>query len=359
MLATCGVVIAASTMTAQQAPVKLESVAAPGNAARIEAINKASVTGKKQPKNKIRGGYVYTFWGVTPNSVLEDQNVILSFEKAIVPHYNNFSLGHGYFPRIENKTDKSIYVDLANSFYIDGKGVSHPLFDTTAYTTTNSSSTGAGVNMGGIAGALGIGGAIGKIAGGIGVSSTSGTGTSVTEQQQPVVVVPAHSASQFAITRYVLGNNVIDAPLIMTYMMDRPYDTWSGDGYWEKQYKEILKDYADFSNSTISGEELDLQENAFVKFTPENSPKKIKFIFTYSTTPDFAEYYTIESDLYLKNIFGAGGRSNFIKDPGEAFESKHFVFNDDDAPIIWGYGWLPKSEKKNNDKSKAKGASME
>lgn len=355
-LLALGVLMLPLALSAQDAPVKLEAVPAAGNPARIEAVNKASVTGKKEPKDKIKGGYVYTFWGVTPNSILEDENIVISFVKDAVCHRVNSTLGHGYFPRIENKSDKTVYVDLAASFYVDSNGVGHPFFTNSAYTTSQSGSTGGTVNLGAITGALGVGGALGSLASGISVGGSSGNGTSVTTQEQQIVTIPSHSASQFPISKLVRNTKVLDLPLPLIYMEDRAYDIWMGDGAWEEYYRELYGSLTDFSKSVIPAEELGVKENSFVRFTPEDSPKIIKIIFTYSTNPSFSEYYQVETDLYLKNIYGAGALSAFYHDPRKPIEAKDFVPDDENAPLLWGYGWLPKGAKK--EKKAAKGASM-
>lgn len=357
-LLALGVLMLPLALSAQDAPIRLEAVPAAGNAARIDAVNKASVTGKKAPKDKIRGGYVYTFWGVTPNSILEDENIAISFVKDAVRNYffANRNVGHGYFPRIENKSDKTVYVDLAASFYVDCNGVSHPFFTNSAYTTSQSGSTGGAVNLGAITGALGVGGTLGSLASGISVGGSSGNGTSVTTQEQQIVVIPSHSASQFPISKSVINTEVVELPLSLVYLVDRPYDVWMGDGGFEKHYKELYGSLADFNKSVIPAEELGVKENSFVRFTPEESPKIIKIIFTYSTNPNFSEYYQVETDIYLKNIYGAGNLSAFLHDHQKPIEAKDFVPDDENAPLLWGYGWLPKEAKKG--KKEAKGASM-
>lgn len=357
VVAICGLMITALTMSAQVSPTRIEAIPAPNNFARIEAINNASVIGKKEPKDKIHGGYVYTFWGVAPNSILEDENIFLSFEETLIPVYADISFGHGYFPSIHNKSDKSVFVDLANSFFVDSKGVSYPFFTNSTYTTSKSSSTGVGINLGAVAGAFGIGGALGNLAGGISVGGSSGGGTSVTQQQQQIAVIPPHSASRFPLMKFARKQSMVDMPFMLVYMEDRPYHTWSGDGKFENNYREWYGNYADFSESTISADEIGLRENSFVRFNRENSPKVIKIIFTYSTDPNFAEYYTVETELYLKNLFGAGKYLDFRYEPKKKLIPKHFVPKDEDAPLLWGYGWIPKTTE--NKKTEAKGASMD
>ena len=69
---------------------------------------------------------------------------------------------------VQNKTNKPIYIDLGNSFYIS-LGQSTCYYVPSSTTTSSSSGGGAGVNLGSVAGALGVGGVVGQLAGGVNV----------------------------------------------------------------------------------------------------------------------------------------------------------------------------------------------
>ena len=82
---------------------------------------------------------------------------------------------------VYNRTSEIMTIDQTKSFFVnsDGKSVSYydPTVRTTSVTDMSSVTKGASVNLGSIAGALGVGGTIGQIANGInlGGSGTSGT----------------------------------------------------------------------------------------------------------------------------------------------------------------------------------------
>lgn len=90
---------------------------------------------------------------------------------------------------LKNKTDKTIYIDLGTSYVITGEE-STPYYIPTATTNTSSNMAGKSVNMGAVAGALGIGGAIGTLASGINVGGGSSTTTSTTTYSQRVISIP-------------------------------------------------------------------------------------------------------------------------------------------------------------------------
>ena len=90
---------------------------------------------------------------------------------------------------LRNKTNKTIYIDLGTSYFITGEE-STPYYIPTATTTSSGNTSGGSVNMGSVAGALGIGGALGTLAGGVNIGGSSGTSTSTTTYSQRVISIP-------------------------------------------------------------------------------------------------------------------------------------------------------------------------
>ena len=69
---------------------------------------------------------------------------------------------------IKNKTNQTIYLDLANTFYVSlGQSICYYILSST--TNSHSSSGGGSINLGAVTGALGVGGAVGTIANGFNV----------------------------------------------------------------------------------------------------------------------------------------------------------------------------------------------
>ena len=95
---------------------------------------------------------------------------------------------------IKNLTDEILTIDQEKSFFINTTGESKSYYDPTVYSSTNTNysfgTTGTSVNLGSMASALGIGGRLGTLLGGIGVSNSSTIGNSssttitITDQKQ-------------------------------------------------------------------------------------------------------------------------------------------------------------------------------
>lgn len=84
---------------------------------------------------------------------------------------------------VSNRTSDIMIIDQTKSFFVNSDGQSISYYDPTVRTTSTtdlaSSSKGASVNVGAIAGALGVGGTLGKIANGINVSGSGTSGKAV------------------------------------------------------------------------------------------------------------------------------------------------------------------------------------
>lgn len=120
---------------------------------------------------------------------------------------------------IKNLTDEIIAVDQEKSFFINTSGESHSYFDPTVYSTTNTNytfgTTGTSVNLGSIASAMGVGGRLGTLLGGIGVSSSTTVGNSqsntITVSDQKRVNIGPRGAIALSKTFSITGvgkNNV-------------------------------------------------------------------------------------------------------------------------------------------------------
>lgn len=112
-----------------------------------------------------------------------------------------------------NCTSEIMTIDQTKSFFVnsDGKSVSYydPTVRTTSVTDMSSVTKGGSVNLGSIAGALGVGGTIGQIANGInlGGSGTSGTAETSTTYvaDLPQVSLAPHSNGAMSKTFHITG----------------------------------------------------------------------------------------------------------------------------------------------------------
>lgn len=114
---------------------------------------------------------------------------------------------------VYNRTSEIMTIDQTKSFFVnsDGKSVSYydPTVRTTSVTDMSSVTKGGSVNLGAVAGALGIGGTIGQLANGInlGGSGTSGTAETTTTYvaDLPQVSLAPHSNGAMSKTFHITG----------------------------------------------------------------------------------------------------------------------------------------------------------
>lgn len=98
---------------------------------------------------------------------------------------------------VQNMTDSTMIIDRAMSFFVNSDGMSTSYYDPTIQTTTttdmDSSTQGANVNLGAVAGALGVGGVAGRLLSGVNVGGSSTGGQSVSNTtyivDQPSVAI--------------------------------------------------------------------------------------------------------------------------------------------------------------------------
>lgn len=85
---------------------------------------------------------------------------------------------------VYNRTSEIMTINQVKSFFVDTDGKSTSYYDptirTTSTTNMSSATKGASVNLGGIAGALGVGGFLGQVAGGINIGGSGTIGQSIT-----------------------------------------------------------------------------------------------------------------------------------------------------------------------------------
>lgn len=88
------------------------------------------------------------------------------------------------YVEVKNNTSEVMVIDQTKTFFIDTNGKSICYYDPTVRTTstanTTSNTTGASVNLGSVAGALGIGGVAGTLLGGVNVGGANTAGQTVT-----------------------------------------------------------------------------------------------------------------------------------------------------------------------------------
>lgn len=170
---------------------------------------------------------------------------------------------------VQNNTDKIMTIDRTRSFFRDGSNNSIPYYDPTitvnTQSTTVGNTTGASVNLGSVARAVGVGGAIGTALGGVNVGEANTTASTNTETtyyiDQPQIHIPPHGSASMARKFEITG---------------------IGQGFLD----EVIKSTA---------------QNVNNNFTPENTYATCNVCVSY-TLDDGATYETLLTDLYANTL---------------------------------------------------------
>lgn len=295
-----------------EVPAPMSSEIIEKNKSIIEEINNRTVNYIGKAKGKKAGTRVCTL-GVSPTSVMEDNNIKVSFEMGreitfcyvtwsgkYVPKQttykpiNNFSTDINtkvrfcLVPHIENKTDRTIYLDLANCFLIlDNEAEAY--YVPTATQVTNSSSSGASVNVGAITGALGVGGVVGTLANGVNVGGGSTSTTSNITYSQRVLIIPPKSKLELDGKFIGCGERFVknDWEYSNIYYKYLPPEFF----VLNKKNKKELK-------TIIVGEKIDIPE--------EKMHYPLGMSYSYSFTEDISNSQSVRIDLGVKHILGGG-----------------------------------------------------
>lgn len=179
------------------------------NDAYIEQCN--SITPVWLEAQEIKGAkYTYNIMKIDESSVFENDDIKQTINIGLVDYrkdhwgelktqepkyekmvdlFNNYVL----MVKITNKTDRTIYLDLGNTFITRGDEA-QPYYTPSATSTTHGTSGGASVNMGAVADAFGFGGKVGTLANGVNVGGGSTNSSTTVEYSQRVIAIPPKSA---------------------------------------------------------------------------------------------------------------------------------------------------------------------
>ncbi len=267
---------------------------------------------KKVRVNKSSASECIVIFGVKQKSILSNEDVEIRFVKDPDSHGS-------YRINISNKTNRTIYIDKGNCFRLNYKGETFCYYDTSEQTTINmGDGSGASIGLGSVAGALGVGGTVGQIAGGVIVGGGTSHSTSTTYSQQRIIAIPPHG-----------NKNLTEYKRVQT----KEGNIWS-----ESEYKTIETTEEFLLNQCVENFwwyshvwEVQLPrgvvKNGEVKVFSENEiPWKREYFFTYSTEQDFKTYTTMNVEFFIHEIIGgAAGEDNAkkIKDSDEYTINSH------------------------------------
>lgn len=261
----------------------------PADARNAEIIRQYNKTYQSRIKHSSsKPTCFYVFWGVKENSLMSNDELEMTFESKDLyepmlatssPPWQHEDKHRTYYIKLQNKTDKTIYIDRGNCFRILS-GNAYTYYDPSEQTTiSNGNTTGASMNMGAVAGALGVGGAVGQLASGLNVGAAKQHSVSKTYSQQRVLAVPPHSF------RYLTEEKIVESKgsKYGGYVLVEDAETFSFYG-------------ARLPNISSCGD-----ENVF---TEQNTSDNMQYIITYSTSEMFSSYSCLTCNMYIKEVIG-------------------------------------------------------
>jgi hypothetical protein len=233
--------------------------------------------------------------GVSEKSVLSTEDIVVEFRQEPYEAWSGeYDLLNRFFVQLYNKTDHIVYVDLGATFRVMADGTSYTYFDNSRTTISNGTGSGAGVNLGAVAGAVGIGGALGTLANGVSVGSGSSTTVSKVYEKQRIVAIPPHG--RYPIEKYE-----------KVFIKSSKSEIIS-EG-------ELLR--WDFSKEHAPA----ISQGGILVYDEAQSPYRADYTITYSNTPNFETAYIVKSSAYVRELIG-GVWDNYFwpKKPEKLYE---------------------------------------
>lgn len=220
--------------------------------------------------------YVFPIMAVSDSSLMSNDEIEMRFVPTIVnSSYGYFSLQH--YIEIENKTNRTLYIDLANSFRINTDNTYKNYYDTEQTSVLHGNSSGGAVGLGGIASALGVGGIAGTLANSVTIGSSSQNTVMTTYSMERIKAIPPHAKANLTEYKQVKIKRG-------EYKTISDGEVWSVNGHYKRG--EVKKDGHKFYNE-------------------ENTPYTKKYIITYSTSQDFSTYSMLYAKVYARCIVGS------------------------------------------------------
>lgn len=251
-----------------------------------------------QPKKKSKGNSTakvcFAFMNVKKSSILSNDEIEVSF----VPRtYASYTCNCDFTIMIKNKTNHVIYVDLGNTFAIELDGRNRVYYDTKVTQISNGASSGVGVNLGGVANVLGIGGTIGALAGSVNVGGGKNSSVTTTYAKQRVLMIPPNGMTPLSSCdnhdHIILSKSESVLP----------------------PNRNHLK-----GNKDLSVEKVKIGTE--VVFTEEDSPYSRDYIITYSSNEFFSTFSTIQFGLYISEYIGFHRPISYPQSTHRQFKNK-------------------------------------
>lgn len=234
--------------------------------------------------------------GVSSSSILSTDDIEISFQRKFTkscitsdnigddvdPYFSNDCIKYAII--IKNKSSRVIYIDKSACFGTFSTGEIKKYYDPQEYSVTEGKDSGAGmsVNLGAVADAFGVGGAVGALADGVNVGGDKGkfNVTTKTYKDERLLTIPPMSS----------------VALSADNLMKHPYK--------KKRYLITgAYEYFRIPNLSFKVDELGT-------YTEENTPISVNYMITYSFGKELSQCYMVNFGLYLKDAFGVNKKSN-------------------------------------------------
>ena len=218
--------------------------------------------------------WFFPIMAVSDSSLMSNDEIEMRFVPTIKWSYSKQKSILRYYIEIENKTNRTIYIDMANTFWIDYNNKYKSYYDTEQISVSNGNSSGATVGLGGIANVLGVGGVAGSLANSISVGGSSQNSVITTFSNERIKAIPPHATANLTDYRQVMNND--------TYVTISDAEYW---GFLLLKRGVVKRD----------GHKL---------YDENDTPYTNKYIITYSTSQDFSTYSVLNAKIYARCIIG-------------------------------------------------------
>lgn len=263
------------------------------NKALVDEFNNIEVVYKGDDTNK-KANDIYFLLGLDEGSIIETSELKVTFKGQARIYagrdqykYVDFEeidgVGRGLAVTVTNRTDKTVYLDLANCFLVK-EGLAEPYYVPSSTSSTNGTATGGGVSLGAIANAVGIGGTLGTLAGGVSVGGGSSSSNTTVTYSQRVIPIPTKSSVCIGTKEITLNNTV--KQYYMPELVSHGFFTEA-------------KEYYKVSNNLKRGEKADLPQ-------PEGA-SPLQVMITYALDENLSSTKTMQMGLHLRQAIAGGG----------------------------------------------------
>ena len=237
----------------------------------------------KYPSNK-KAKCFFPIMAVSDSSIMSTDEVEMRFVPVTVYDRNCNCYDLRYCVELENKTDKIIYVDLANSFKINADKSFISYYNTESTIVSNGESrfkSNTDIYFG----------VLGTLANSITSGKSLQNTVTTSYSKERILSIPPHATANLAEYQQIK-------------IKKKRYKTISDIEKWS------------FSLCNPKGK---IKKNGHVLYNEEDTPYTNNYIITYSTSQDFSTYSLLNTKIYARYIVGSfysyffSNRNNLIK----------------------------------------------